>query len=459
MHVKPTHIKGYINMRAATTHVKPLLFLLSSLFISSHVLAADNEKLTQASLLIKSGDFQAAYAVLEPLESDLSGDINYDYLLGVAAVESGNVTRGVFALERVIAQNPENTAARAEIAKAHLKLGEVSTSKTELTSVKEQNPSPETALEVDKMLSAIDKSMGLTTTFSAFLDLGFGHDSNVNSATNLSTVAAPGLGGGIFIINSSGQAKSDSFISMAAGAGFRHPLSAHFAVLGSISGNQQLNSSESKFDVSSLDFNVGLEYKKRIDRFSLVVQANNFDVDTESFRRSKSVVAQWQRNFDDHNQASLYTQISRLNYVSDSTRDVDRYVVGTNWAHIFNGDQSPIFYVGAYGGREEARKSQADYLSQDIYGVRLGGQLSIKPKLVAYLSSGYEKRNADDNDPTFLKKRQDDQYDVSLGLRYIPARNWIIKPQISYLRNDSGISFYSYERTKVSINAIRDFNW
>ena len=453
MRINTCYRKLFVKKRIA-----PLLLLLSSLFISAHVLAADDEKVTQATALIKLGDYQAAYAILGPLESDLSGDANYDYLLGVAAVESGNVTRGVFALERVLAQYPENTAARTEIAKAHFKLGDVSTSKAELAVVKEQKPSAEVAAEVDKILSAIDQAMGLTTTFSAYLDFGFGHDSNVNSATNLSTVAAPGLGG-TFIVSNSAQQKSDSFISMAAGAAFRHPLSANLTVLGSIGGNRRLNSSENKFDVSSLDFSAGLEYKQLIDRFSVVAQANNFDVNAESFRRSKGIVAQWQRNFDDHNQAGLYTQISRLNYVGNSIRDADRYVLGGNWAHVFAGDKSPIVYVGPYVGREEALKSQANFLSQDIYGVRLGGQVSIKPKLVAYLSSGYEKRNADDNDPAFLKKRQDDQYDISLGLRYVPARNWMIKPQISYLRNDSDISFYSYERTRVSINAIHDFNW
>ena len=69
----------------------------------------------EANKLIGKRDFTAAYLLLEPLESERAGDIDYDYLLGVAAVESGNITRGAFALERVLALDPAHQDARAEI--------------------------------------------------------------------------------------------------------------------------------------------------------------------------------------------------------------------------------------------------------------------------------------------------------------------------------------------------------
>lgn len=99
-----------------------------------------SQTLTDAEALIRKGDFQAAYQLLEPLEADRAGDVEYDYLFGVAAVESNNLTRGAFALERVLAINPNHQDARAEMAKAHYLLGEKDTAKAEFNNVLAQNP-------------------------------------------------------------------------------------------------------------------------------------------------------------------------------------------------------------------------------------------------------------------------------------------------------------------------------
>lgn len=79
--------------------------------------------------------FSAAYQLLELLEADRAGDVDYDYLLCVAAVESGNSTRCAFALQRVLAINPNHKDARAEMAKAHYLLGEKDAAKAEFNNV------------------------------------------------------------------------------------------------------------------------------------------------------------------------------------------------------------------------------------------------------------------------------------------------------------------------------------
>ena len=127
-----------------------LSLLLASPILMTNTFAAEStmqldkilssQTLTDAEALIRKGDFQAAYQLLEPLEADRAGDVEYDYLFGVAAVESNNLTRGAFALERVLAINPNHRDARAEMAKAHYLLGEKDTAKAEFNNVLAQNP-------------------------------------------------------------------------------------------------------------------------------------------------------------------------------------------------------------------------------------------------------------------------------------------------------------------------------
>ena len=422
-------------------------------------LAAEAAVIQKANQLIKAGQYQQAYQLLEPLESENSGNIEYDYLFGVAAVESGSVTRGVFALERVLAQKPNDVNARAEIAKAHFKLGEIGASKSEFSSLLKDNPDAEVNAAVNRFLNAVDKALGLTTTFGAYVDVGLGVDSNINSATNASTVALPALNNLQFNLAGSALKASDQFFTVAGGLSFRHPVSDAVAVFGSVGASQQLNTTEKDFEIGQLNINTGFQYKHFIDSYSLAAQYDDIAVGDNSFRRSYGVIGQWQRTVNDRNQAGLYLQASNIDFAGGSVRDANRYILGGNWAHVFEGDKSPVAFLGIYGGIEDAKNSRSDFLDQDIIGLRIGGQFSATPKLVVYAASGYESRQYDADDPVFLQSRKDDQYDVSIGLRYMPARNWLVRPQLSYIKNDANITLYQYERATLSLNVRRDFNW
>ena len=431
-------------------------FLLA---FSAPAISAEDPVLTEALSLIKSQEYEAAYALLEPLESARAGDVDFDYLFGVAAIDSGNVTRGVFALERVLAIQPNHAQARAEIARAYFRLGENETAKMEFQHVLGQEPPEDAKQAINRFLSAIDKNLGLATQYRAFLDFGIGHDSNVNSATTSANVAVPVFGGAIFNLSNNAQELSSNFISLAAGASFSTPVSQNLSVFGSVAGNKKLNWSQEQFNTDSLDFNLGAQYKKGLNAYSLALQDGSYYVDSERFRHAYGLTGQWQRTINENNQFSTFLQASRLEYPGQGIRDADRYVIGTGWGHAFGGDKAPVLFVSGYVGTEEERESNVPFLGHDLYGVRAGGQFTLNPKTVVYGSAGYEYRDYGGDDKLFLKTREDDQYDVAVGMRYLPGYNWTIRPQVSYTKTDSNILINEYDRAMISINFRHDFNW
>jgi tetratricopeptide (TPR) repeat protein len=434
-------------------------FVLFTVSLPSLSVAAQDNVTKQAEELIRKGDFNAAYLLLEPLESTRAGDVDYDYLLGVAAVESGNATRGAFALERVLATNPNHKDARAEMAKAHFILGETQASKAEFNNVLQQNPDAETKRVIEKLLTAIQKNEGTTTTFGAYLNFGLGYDSNVSSAPSISSIGVPAFGGLLIQLDNSAREQSDNFMNLAAGISVRHPFTDKLAAFGAVSGTSRINGSETAFDNSALDFNAGLQYRQSQHNFSFALQDNHFDLDGEKFRRAYGATAQWLYNVDAKNQIGPYLQYSRLIYHGNEFRNADRTILGINAAHVFAGDLSPVVFASVYGGREDARDSTADFLSQDIVGLRAGGQLNLNNQWQLQGSLAYELRDNDEDDPAFLKKRKDRQYDASLGLNFIPARDWSIKPQVTYSKVDSNIELNSFDRHIISVDVRKDFSW
>ena len=100
-----------------TTIQIPKVALLALLALLPGFALAD-ELTDHAKTLLEQNKAAEAFALLNVEESVRAGEVSYDLLLGISAVESGQNTRAVFALERVLAMEPNNARARAEIARA-----------------------------------------------------------------------------------------------------------------------------------------------------------------------------------------------------------------------------------------------------------------------------------------------------------------------------------------------------
>jgi len=87
-----------------------LCAMLALMLMSSPIQAADtnehNADLEQARSLIAQGKASAAYAMLEANEFDRAGDVDFDTVLGIAALDSGKPDKATLAFERVLAVDP-----------------------------------------------------------------------------------------------------------------------------------------------------------------------------------------------------------------------------------------------------------------------------------------------------------------------------------------------------------------
>src|SRR3972149_1631254 len=111
----------------------------------------------QAKKLLQDRRAKDAYTLLMPLQSKRAGEVEYDYLLGVAALDAGDAQQAVFALERVLAVNPNYLQARAEIARSYFVLGEKENARREFRTVRESRDLPDDAKQaVDRFLSALE---------------------------------------------------------------------------------------------------------------------------------------------------------------------------------------------------------------------------------------------------------------------------------------------------------------
>jgi tetratricopeptide (TPR) repeat protein len=85
--------------------------------------AVEQPDLKEAQTLIAQGDAAQAFAMLAPFEPQFSGDLEFDYLLARAALDSGQPSLASFIYERILAVEPNYVGVRIENGRAYLDLG------------------------------------------------------------------------------------------------------------------------------------------------------------------------------------------------------------------------------------------------------------------------------------------------------------------------------------------------
>ncbi len=440
---------------------KTIRLFLFVLLVAAMGAARADVVLDQAKQHLAAKQPQAAYALLEPLEKERAGEVEYDYLLGIAAIDSGNVTRGVFALERVLALEPNHPQARAEIARAYFLLGERRTAKQEFESVQRLGVPEEVSQTIQRYLSAIEEAgAGDRPSFSGFLEAAYGYDSNVNAGPGSGVVAIPALGGLITQLNPLGVEESDDFFALSGGANLRYPLKPQFAVVASALATWRFNTQATEFDTSDVGGSLGLVYSRGRDSFTVGLQANSFDLDYDAYRDAYGGILQWTRAIDSFNSVSAYVQKTRLDYAGlQGIRDVDRYVAGGAVGHGFAGPWEPVGYLSGYVGKEDERASGVPWLGHDFRGLRIGGQVTVTPQVLVFAAASIERRDYGGADPFFLVTRRDTQIDLRLGAIITPWADsrWQVVPSVNYTGNDSNVEIDDYDRSLAQIAIRRVF--
>lgn len=438
------------------TKVFQLLF--SFLFFSN--IAFADELTDEAQRLINDGQAAAAYALLIPQLEQRAGDPEYDLLLGIAAVDSGQPTQAVFALERVLAIDPNNQRARLELARAYFEAGENEASREEFNTVKARESNVDVARTIETYLTEIDTRIsGKDSSLSFYVQATGGYDSNVNSATDTSTVAIPAFGNLVFTLDNDARELSSGFYQLDAGLGFTNGLAAYenVGVFGNLKGSYRQAWHHHDFDTAAADGQLGLRFGSGEDAYTASVLAQTYAIDDDINRNQAGINLQWLHMLDKSNQLSLFGQALIQKYPGQPTRDVNQYTVGVGQVRLINGDGAPIVYGGVFAGMDDERDELFKDVGRHFIGVRAGGQYTLRENLNLVGGASYQYSRYGADDPLFLERRKDHFGFVHAGLEYTLMKNWVIKPELQYVLNKSNLPINDFDRWQIMASVRYNF--
>lgn len=423
--------------------------------------------LRDADALIRSGKPADAYNLLEPLEFEHSGEVRFDYLIGIAALDSGKPDKATLAFERVLAVNPDFAAARLDMARAYYQLGDLQRARTEFTAALEQNPSDTARANIRKYLDAIDtQKEGKRTRASGYVEGSIGRDSNVNFSDSHPQIFVDRFAT-IATLDSTNVKAADNYYAAAAGGEIIHDLNPDWGVYASGDLRKRGNNTRKQFDSLGLDARAGVIFEAKANRLRVGVLGGRYNLGGLHNSDTTGLKGEWRHVFSPSNQLNAFAQSVQYRYVDIvmQPNDFDQHAIGLGWLHVLadgksslsgsmhygtEKDVSPIITVASpSGGRNDGARR--------FRGLRVGGQSAFTERVALFASAGMQAGDYNKVNYYFLRQRNDRLFDLTLGANWHWEKLWTLRPQLSYSRNESNIAIYDYNRMDVSLTVRRDF--
>lgn len=429
------------------------------LFCWSLAVSAD-QLLDKAARLINSHHGKEAYQLLLPEVDARAGKPDFDLLLGIAALDAGRPTEAVFALERVLAVQPNNQRAKMEMARAYYDAGENEASKQEFNSVHKSQLPPDVQKTIDKYLAAIDTRISNQKRQINFYIAGSaGYDSNVNAATDSSTVAIPAFGNLVFTLDNTSRHLDSGFYSINAGASFNMAVPQHetLRIFGAANMFYRPAWNEHRFDTAAGDAQVGAAYTSGDDTYMGSVVGQSYLIDNKVNRNQGGISVQWLHMFGDDTRGTVFGQGLIQRFPDQPVRNVTQYAGGVGVVHLFQMSGRPVLYASLFGGADLALDLTRPDIGRKFVGVRMGGQYTLLKNLDLVGGVSYQYSRYGAKDPLFLRRRLDNFVFVHAGVQFTYHKHWVFQPEVQYIRNGSTLPINDFKRWQMFATARYNF--
>ena len=433
--------------------------VLAAMLAAMPVQAANGLSLDRLRGLVEAGRMEQAYELAADHLAEQSGNLRFDFYYGLAAVDTGHVGEGVFALERVLMRRPGLDRARLEYARGLFLQGDDRKAQRQFEIVLANDPPPAVVDRVERYLAAIERRAdSYRATVTGHVGTAVGYDDNVNRAPESQLID---LGFGTLQLGSSSREQDAAFLEVNGRVDISRPLRPGLNVVASLRGDVRWHDDQSQFDTSRGGGRLGLRWTGGGHRLSGFLEGDRLYVGNDAYQSAGGLSGHYRYRLADRTALHGLARWTRLRYDDLGVLDSDLYQLGAGLSHGWRGAWNPHGRVTVLVGEEEpdddsSRRARA-LAQRDI--VELRGRFAVNPAPNWSLATSVRWRNSeyDTNTFPFTEARDEDYYRVRVDLDWQPTVHWRVGPFVSYSENDANIGLYDYERSVAGLEARYTF--
>lgn len=416
------------------------------------LLHAQDDTLQAAEALVADGRYDLAYELLARMEASRPDDARFLYLLGRAALGTGDAERARASLERSVELDPDSATTHLALGRVYHALGQHAMARDQFEiAIHFEDLPPDLLTQVDIYDEAARQALeeGRRTTMFGYAATGIGRY-RVNS-----TRGTNAFGGGD---------RRETFYNLRVGGGLNHALNDRTSI------DATLDYRHREYDEGSRD--------DRDLRWSLAANRTLEDANLAGglrgrvsyrgdgdYRNDVAGFVDYNRNMSLQSQLSLGLSVQRRRYPGGPLRDRSRTtsLATVGWSQSF-ADGAGSFGFTAHGGRNTAT-SRPDGES-DVYGATATLDWTFGDTLDAYLYVWWERDayntdrvhfHPDALDEGVILRRKDNLYEGGAGLVWEFAPSWSLRPELLYIRDQSNVVGFNYSSTEAWINVRKGF--
>ena len=428
---------------------KSLIAMLALVYTA--VAMASDEGLRKAQQMLNLGQPEQALAILSPMESQLAGDVRFDYLFGLALLETGHTGKAIFAMQRTVENDPSFAAARLDLARAFFVEENFGAARSHLLILRDQNPPPAAQREIRNLLARIDsRAQPGENRYQAYTQFAAGFDSNANVATDTSSF----LG---FVLDPEILETDSTYASYSLGGevqrSFERGLTWNTrADLG------QRNYPDASFVNTTLG-SIRSRFRKVGDptQYSGGLMVYRLNTDGKLNSKGLSLQGDYERKLNKKTYLGLLGKLTMIRYADNQdVRDVDQFLVGSTFSRVFGA--SGLGNTGAtlLLGRDNARLSSSKY-NRYIAGLQVFVAWNFNNKVRFQTVAGVSRSEYDDVffPQQINEDRRDTLSQITLRMTWKINRNWLLNYSYSHQKNNSNVEIYSFDRDVAGLSLRR----
>jgi outer membrane protein len=445
---------------------------VAALSLFSTLAFAAPEVLTRAQRELAAGNPKQAYMFLIAEQDKFGGDAEFDYLLGVAALDSGKVDDAIIAFERVLAKNPKNAGAQLDLGRAYFTAGSFDLAEATFLVLRRSNPPPNAMLAINRYLEAIKARKQKTArSIMAWGETSLGYDTNVTGVPNDFSAAVASSFNLIGIDPTGNSIKRKApYIGAAVGVDIEQPLGREWSAL--LTGELRGRAYRKESDFNSLfgEIRAGAGWTRDAHQLRLLLGGSYFIQEAQApgepkptnDRRGASASADYRFALTKNQQINFGLTGAQTRFPKNDIEDINSIILTSGWTKTFEGKGAPVVQLSGFFGNDKAVRKLADDTadkSKRVGGLRAFAQYSLTEKLAVFSSTGYTKRNDQSAfaRATEIEFGRDKLFDTTLGVnwRFKPSCN--MRAQWFFSKNASNIAIYDYTRSEISSNIRCNF--
>ena len=399
---------------------------------------------------VEASQFEQAWATVQA-NPQLIGDVHFDFLYGVAAINVGRVPEGLLALERHLSAVPANDRARLELARGYFLLGEYARARAEFEFVLRYNPPAGVRANIAGFLQAMQVREGAERRDSArlYAEAGLGYDTNVNGGTYQTTVQ---LSFAPLTPTGASRQVGDTYAQVAVGGQQLLRVGHRLQVFAGADLDHRANFKEKSYDLSNAGVYAGLTQLGAGALWRLTLGASELLVGGNRYRDTFQLQLEASVTLTPALALMGFAQYAEQRHaLADEVRDARASTVGLMLTQSFADlPGTPSLGVRLSWTQEQNQRLRSD-LNRDVPLLRVFAGLAPTPALRVSAGVTAYTQSYGNTDIVFGTVRKDTALAADLLASYALDPRWTLRGDAVWSRNRSNQDLYDSSRKAVSL--------